>query len=88
MQRATQSRQKPVVWASSASGSARSGASSWLGRQVSTNGIRSPAVTRKAAVWAMSRPVRVTGVSSHNESGPATAQIRPSRRRTQGRIEP
>ena len=48
------------------------------------NGIRSPAVTVNLARCSMSRPDSLTGVLIQTESGPATALIAPSSRRTQG----
>ena len=58
------------------------------GCHVSTKGTRSPALTTNSAWCARSRPTILTGVLSQTESGPATAQIAWSTRRTQGTIRP
>ncbi len=84
MQRDTHSSQYRWVTSAAWSGSHRSGALSWEGTQVSTNGTRSPAITVKVASCAKLRPVSVTGVSSQSESGPATASRQLSARRTHG----
>src|SRR4051794_41077239 len=58
------------------------------GCQVSTNGTRWPADTSNSEKVAMSRPSSGAGVASQTESGPATATICPSTRRTHGTTRP
>jgi hypothetical protein len=88
VQRDIQSAHQASASSTAAYGSTGLGGRFQDGCQVSTNGTRSPAETVNSEWVAKSRPSSGAGVDSQAESGPATATICPSTRRTQGMTLP
>ncbi len=84
----THSRQNCSVASSDPSGSGRAGGSWCEGCQLMVKVIRSPGATAKSAYVVRFSPYVSASVSSHTESGPATATVRLSTLCTQGVTRP
>ncbi len=88
MQWSTHSRQKSAVASREPSGSGRPGGSLWEGCQEIVRATRSPGPTVNSEYVVRSSPWVSASVSSHTESGPATATVRSPTLCTQGTIRP